>query len=47
MKGQYSNKNPTNSKYFHEVPTLHMLVLANNEDMLKACLEAGPGFDFK
>ena len=47
MKGKYSSTNPQNSKYYHDLPTLHMLVLANEEQMVKTYLAAGPGFDFK
>lgn len=41
MKAQYSQNDPTNSKYYANVPTLHMLVLANDYDMMKVFLHAG------
>ena len=47
IKGKYSSYNPQNSKYYHDLPTLHMLVLSNSEEMLRTYLAVGPGIDFK
>mgnify|MGYP004580094767 CR=1 FL=1 len=41
MKAQYSQSDPVNSKYYANLPTLHMLVLANDYDMMKVFLFAG------
>ena len=39
MKGVFSENDPANSKFYDGQPTLHMLVLQNNYEMLKQCLE--------
>lgn len=41
MRGQYSDNHPQDSKFYHQQPTLHMLVLRNNYDMMKQFLEHG------
>ena len=41
MKAVYSKNDAVNSKYYANLPTLHMLVLANDYDMMKVFLHAG------
>jgi len=38
LRARYTQNEPVNSKYYHEQPTLHMLVLTNDYELMKIFL---------